>query len=366
MSGAAGAAPMRGAAEGRPPRGAFEDAAHVCIAGMRNVVAGGDGGQNVCEGVSTDGGRGGSPSCPVFASFQPSGQNAPTVGGLPGGVGGAGGQDSNGPIMGISCSEAVCCGLADFTVPTDFRGPQAGSAGSDGRDGMAGRGCVDPFGRFAGTRWVAEVGTAGTNGTPGSGGGGGGGGGGAEMDWFDRDCEFADGLGGGGGGGGAGGCGGGAGMPGTSGAPAAAIVIRGVPGAPLPMFTDLDLVPGDGGRGGDGGAGGDGGLGGAGAFGGSLSREARSTPTLAGPFPGGRGGAGGNGGAGGGGGGGCGGASVGIWVTDVGMVEPPEVARWRIDNEFMLGRPGLAGRGGGGAAAAADGVEGGAIDVVVR
>jgi hypothetical protein len=267
--------------------------------------------------------------------------------------------------MGISCSEAVCCGLADFTVPTDFTGPQAGTAGRDGSNGMAGRGCADPFGSFVGSMWRPDIGTAGTDGTGGSGGGGGGGGGGAEMDWFASVCEFADGIGGGGGGGGAAGCGGGSGRPGTSGAPTAAIVMRTTAGARLPTLTALTLLPGDGGRGGDGGAGGDGGLGGPGAFGGTVPPEERSTPTLAGPFPGGRGGAGGNGGAGGGGGGGCGGASVGIWLTGIGA-EPPEVVGYRRDNTFRLGRPGLAGRGGGGAAAAADGVEGGAIDVVVR
>jgi hypothetical protein len=364
-AGAAGAAPSGAAEEGRAPRGAFEDASHVCTPGMRNVVAGGAGGENTCRGATTRGGRGGSPTCPTFASFQPSGENAPSVGGLAGGSGGTGGQDSNGPIMGISCSEAVCCGLADFTVPTDFRGPQAGTAGRDGSNGTAGRGCDDPFGRFDAGMWVPDVGTAGTDGTAGTGGGGGGGGGGAEMDWFFSVCEFADGLGGGGGGGGGGGCGGGSGRPGTSGAPAAAIVMRTTAGAMLPTLTALTLSPGDGGRGGDGGAGGDGGLGGPGAFGGTLPREARSTPTLAGPFPGGRGGAGANGGAGGGGGGGCGGASVGVWLTGI-TAEPAEVGRYRADNTFRLGRAGLAGRGGGGAAAAADGVEGGAIDVVVR
>jgi len=366
VSGLAGAAPSRDSAEGRPPRGAFEDDGHLCIAGMRNVVQGGRGGDNTCGAASTAGGVGGSPTCPLFASFQPDGQDAPSVGGRVGGAGGAGGQDSNGPIMGISCAEPVCCGLADFSVPTDFRGPQAGSPGADGMDGTAGRGCADAFGRFERELWVADIGTGGTHGTAASGGGGGGAGGGAEMDWVASACEFVDGLGGGGGGGGAGGCGGVAGVPGTSGAPAAAIVIRGTPGARLPSFTELELLPGDGGRGGDGGAGGDGGLGGAGAFGGALPRGVRSTPTLSGPFPGGRGGAGGNGGAGGGGGGGCGGASVGIWLTDVGVSSPPEVAEWRRDNTFRLGRPGLAGRGGGGAAAAADGAEGGAVDVVVR
>ncbi|RLB53180.1 MAG: hypothetical protein DRJ42_12655 [Deltaproteobacteria bacterium] len=365
IAGAAGAAPTTEAAQGAPPRGALEDAGHLCISGPSNVVPGGAGGSSSCAGVDTRGGTGGSPACPVFANFQPSGAAAPTAGGLPGGAPGTGGQDSNGPIMGVSCSTAVCCGLADFTVPTDFQGPQPGRPGTDGSDGRAGAGCVDPLGRLDGTRWMPDVGSSGTSGTSSSGGGGGGAGGGAEMDYFDVVCEFADGLGGGGGGGGAGGCGGAFGMPGTSGAPAVAIVLRGAAGA-LPTFEELVLSPGDAGRGGDGGAGGDGGLGGAGAFGGSLPRDALSTPTLAGPFPGARGGAGGNGGAGGGGGGGCGGGSIGIWLTGMFGGEPAEAATWRARNTFRLGRGGLAGRGGGGAAAAADGVAGGAVDVIVR
>jgi hypothetical protein len=217
-----------------------------------------------------------------------------------------------------------------------------------------------------GDDWLAGIACGGTIGRPGCGGGGGGAGGGTVMEWIPGECEFPDGLGGGGGGGGAGGCGGEAGAAGTSGGPSVAILVR-YTSAPraVPSISMVVIRPSDGGRGGDGGAGGDGGIGGVGAFGGEVPRDERSTPTLAGPFPGARGGQGGTGGAGGAGGGGCGGGSVGIWLTGV-MSEPPGVNAWRTGNTFQLGQGGLAGRGGGGAAPAADGEAGGEVDVVIR
>lgn len=355
-------------ADGDLPRGAVETATHACIPGAANTVAGGRGGVNRCGGVDVSGGTGGSPHCPEFATFQPSGDAGRPAGGLSGGSGGRGGQDSHGPIMGVGCpGRPLCCGLADFTVPSDFQGPQPGNPGRAGESGTPGRGCSDAFGRFDGDLWRGAGATGGTAGSPGSGGGGGGGGGGSVIDWFDGMCEFADGLGGGGGGGGSGGCGGTLGAPGTSGAPSVAILMRYTMGRParVPTLRNVRLNPSDGGDGGDGGAGGAGGRGALGAFGGELALSDRSTPTLAGPFPGGRGGPGGAGGDGGGGGGGCGGASVGVWLLGVGS-EPPGVAAWRTDNVFVLGAPGVAGRGGGGAAPGTDGAEGGAVDVVVR
>ncbi len=364
--GEAGTPPSGEARPGDPPRGAVEDPMHLCLPGPSNVVAGGAGGRNTCDGVDVGGGTGGSPRCPEFAAFEPAGDRGRSAGALPGGAGGTGGQDSQGPITGSSCTLPVCCGLADFQVPSEFSGPEAGEPGRDGSAGMPGVACREPLGRFEGDRWVGERPTAGTEGTPGSGGGGGGAGGGAVMEWFDGACEFADGLGGGGGGGG-GGCGGRGGRPGTSGAPSVAILLRYTAGrATLPRVTGVTIAPGDGGRGGDGGAGGGGGLGGTGAFGGELSRDLRSTPTLAGPFPGGRGGKGGNGGPGGGAGGGCGGGSIGVWITGAGLAEPPGVGALRSGNTFRLGRGGVAGRGGGGGAAAEAGAAGGALDVVVR
>jgi hypothetical protein len=320
-SGAPGTAGPAGVAStalpgaGAPPRGAVEDGAHQCRVGdAANVVAGGRGGRNTCGGVETHGGDGGSPTCPTMSSFQPPGQGGRSTG-VSGGAGGMGGQDSQGPITRDrgTCEVDVCCGLADFSVPSDFTGPQPGRAGNAGANGTPGGACAEAFGRFAGEVWTGVDATGGTNGSAGSGGGGGGGGGGAAMQWFDLVCEFADGLGGGGGGGGAGGCGGAAGTGGTSGAPSVAILVRYSSASPsgVPTIARAILAPSDGGRGGDGGAGGDGGRGANGAFGGSLPRSSRVTPTLAGPFPGARGGQGGNGGAGGGGGGGCGGGGGG-------------------------------------------------------
>jgi hypothetical protein len=350
--------------EGDVQRGAVEDASRTCIGGMANTVAGGRGGVNRCEGVDVGGGDGGSPRCPSFAAFQPAGQPGRGIGA---GSGGMGGQDSQGPITGGGCPRALCCGLADFTVPTDFQGPQPGNPGRPGVPGGPGRGCGDAFGAFVGDTWMGDTASGGSMGSAGTGGGGGGGGGGAEIDWTARDCEFADGLGAGGGGGGSGGCGGTPGQPGTSGAPSVAVLIRYTRGRPdrVPTIRGVRLAPAEGGRGGDGGAGGAGGRGAAGAFGGALALDDRSTPTLAGPFPGARGGPGGVGGDGGGGGGGCGGASVGVWLLGVGS-EPPGVSAWRTDNTFLLGGAGIAGRGGGGAAPGGAGDEGGAVDVVVR
>ncbi len=368
-NGAAGVSAMTVPSVGERPRAAAEDAMHRCLTGdPRNTVRGGSGGRNACGGVDVAGGDGGSPRCPMMSAFQPSGAPGRAAGAAEGGAGGSGGQDSAGPITRDrgTCPSAVCCGLADFSVPTNFMGPQPGRPGSAGTNGTAGNECREPFGRFEEDRWIGADTTAGTPGRAGSGGGGGGAGGGASMDWYAGVCEFPDGLGGGGGGGGAGGCGGVAGLGGTSGAPSVAILVRYSRGeAAIPTIRGVTIVPSDGGRGGDGGAGGDGGRGANGAFGGTLERSERSTPTLSGPFPGARGGQGGNGGAGGGGGGGCGGASVGVWMTGL-RSEPAGVAAWRVENTFQLGRGGLAGRGGGGASAARDGVEGGAVDVLAR
>lgn len=369
-NGRVGAAPSAEPEDGQSPRGAVENAAHACIsAGDMNTVRGGRGGSNRCESVDTSGGAGGSARCPEFAEFQASGEPGRGPTSVAAGPGGAGGQDSQGPIMGISCSAFVCCGLADFTVPTDFMGPRPGEPGGDGTSGLSGRGCTEPLGMFdVADRWVGSPATDGLRGTPGAGGGGGGAGGGAVMDWFDGECEFADGLGGGGGGGGAGGCGGGGGDAGSSGGPSIAVLVRYAPGVtPFPLrISNSVLVSSDGGRGGDGGNGGGGALGGTGAFGGDLDRELRSTPTLAGPFAGGRGGPGGRGGSGGGGGGGCGGTSAGVWVAGTFGAEPPGVGALRSMNTFRLGRGGVAGRGGGGSSSAADGAMGGAVDVIAR
>lgn len=359
--GPAGGAPMSLASVGDLPRAAIEQGSlRECSPGALNIVRGGAGGLNSCGGIDVRGGNGGQASCPEMSAFQGTGERGRASLASAGGPGGSGGQDARGPITGNGCNETVCCGLADFEVPSLFQGPTAGDSGRDGTTGTAGRGCSDARGSFQGGAWVGDRGTPGAAGSPGGGGGGGGAGGGVEMNFRDVLCEFADGLGGGGGGGGAGGCGGGAGNAGSSGAPSVALLT-----VDPAAFTleDVLLVPARGGRGGPGGAGGDGGLGGAGAAGGLVAPELRTTPTLAGTYPGARGGSGGTGGPGGGGGGGCGGSSVGIWV--VGR-EPASVASWRMTNRFTLGSGGEGGAGGGGAQTGSSGARGEALDVFVQ
>ncbi|MEZ4255793.1 MAG: hypothetical protein R3A78_08755 [Polyangiales bacterium] len=363
--GRAGAKPTQLPRVGGAPRGAVESSAHACLAGSSNVVPGGAGGGGSCGTADVGGGAGGSPTCPAgLDGVQPDGTRGKGAGA---GAGGDGGMDAEGPVTGGagSCPTAVCCGLADFTVPTNFTGPTDGKRGADGTPGVPGQGCDDAFGRWSGDAWIEDKSSGGSGGTAGAGGGGGGAGGGARMEWFSGACEFADGLGGGGGGGGAAGCGGGGGGRGKSGAPSAAIVLRNAKANAFPTMTGLVIRSGEGGRGGDGGVGGDGGLGSLGALGGDLPISERTTPTLAGAYPGGRGGAGGNGGAGGGGGGGCGGPSVGVWVVERVAGVGAAASLWQSTNTFVLGRAGQAGRGGGGSEPAADGAVGIEEDVHV-
>jgi hypothetical protein len=259
----------------------------------------------------------------------------------------------------------VCCGLADFTVPTEYQQATPGGDGAAGSDGMSGRACGDPFGHFSGERWLGGSAGAGSPGSPGSGGGGGGAGGGVEFNWTAGSCEFVDGLGGGGGGGGAGGCGGAGGSAGESSAPAVGVLINLAQSDAAPLLERVLVETEPAAAGGDGGTGGDGAFGGRGGSGGALPREALATPTLAGAAAGERGGNGGRGGSGGAGGGGCGGSTVGVWVTGIGD-DAALADRLRAKNTFTLGTPGRAGRGGGGAVPAADGLAGRAIDVLIR
>jgi hypothetical protein len=311
----------------------------------------------MCGSSDVRGGDGGSAACPVGNGVQAGGQAGS---GPAAGAAGQGGQDSVGPIQDSGCGGTVCCGLADFSVPTQFQGPSPGQNGADGRPGNAGEGCGNGLGRFEAQSWSGSAGQPGNDGQPGSGGGGGGSGGGAEMLFTPGECEFEDGLGGGGGGGGAGGCGGRAGQAGQSGAPSVALLIV---GAGNFILEDVVFATAAGGRGGAGGAGGDGGAGGTGAVGGSLPLTARTTPTLAGPFPGARGGSGGAGGSGGGGGGGCGGASVGLWILGA---APANLSTWRVRNRFELSPGGSGGAGGNGAQAGRRGAQGEAANVVVQ
>jgi hypothetical protein len=356
-NGPAGVGPTVAASAGDPPRAAVEDSAHNCINSTANVVEGGEGGSNLCGGVNVAGGRGGGASCPVFYEFQPAGEAGNAAGtSTPGGSGGSGGWDCEGPVLGDPCPSWICCGLADFTVPLEYRLADDGRNGSSGVAGSRGTGCTSPLGTLDGALWVADRPTEGGDGGPGGGGGGGGAGGGAAMTWYP----------------GAGGCGGVKGSPGTSSAPSVGIVISyewpGSPPsvAPAVTFENVTVVTGHGGRGGRGGAGGDGGEGGLGSGGGDNPIELRTTPTLAGPTKGGHGGKGGNGGPGGGGGGGCGGSSVGVWAILRGAGDPGiELAASR-GCTFELGEGGIGGSGGGGSAPGGDGTDGIEQNVIVR
>jgi hypothetical protein len=365
QDGAAGSAPTGAATDGAPPRAALENSTHLCLASSENRVLGGAAGSGRCAGTNVSGGEGGSPECPVSGGTAPSGANGHGGSGLAG-EGGLGGDDVLGPIQGgASCPSGVCCGLADFSVPSPFQQAQPGRPGSDGLAGAAGTGCSDSLGTLDVPSFQPGAAGDGSNGAPGRGGGGGGGGGGARMTWFDGQCEFADGLGGGGGGGGAGGCGGEGGSAGRSGGPSIAIYIQAEIIERLPVLQGVEAMSSDGAPGGDGGAGGDGAAGGQGGFGGNVPEVQRSTPTLAGPMSGERGGKGGDGGGGGGGGGGCGGSSIGVWVSGLGDM-PAVGTGLRIGNTFVPGAGGPAGRGGGGWTMAQDGAAGLSEEVVVR
>jgi hypothetical protein len=350
------------AGAGQNPRAAAEDSDHICDAGRSNRSVGGSPGRNACAGLDVSGGGGASTDCPNFGRHVSGGGSGA---GVKPGAGGQGGTDVTAPIVGGPSCVSICCGLADFSVPTVYPQAAPGVDGAAGSDGVRGMACSDPLGSFVNGEWRGGAAAAGSAGAPGSGAGGGGAGGGVQFAWSAGGCEFTDGLGGAGGGGGAGGCGGAAGDPGQSGAPAIGILIQRRTQSGWPHFERVTIETEAGAPGGDGGRGGDGGSGGRGGRGGALARELLSIPTLAGTAAGERGGNGGNGGAGGGAGGGCGGSSVGIWVAG-GNVDAQLVSELRSQSMFALGTGGRAGRGGGGAAAAANGAEGLVLDVLVR
>jgi hypothetical protein len=361
--GEAGPSPSSPGGDGDQPRAAVEGSNHNCIASSANSVTGGGGSSFSCGGIATNGGSGGSSSCPEGdGSTQASGSSGS---GSPSGSGGDGGSDCRGPIDFTSgCPGYLCCGLADFLVPSQYEVAQDGSAGGNGSAGSGGLGCTDARGTLtiAGA-WSGALGASGTFGSPGAGGGGGGGGGGARIDWYAYDCEFADGLGGGGGGGGAGGCGGSGGTSGTSGAPSIGFVVVSGSGAGAVTIEDCQIHTGSGGRGGEGGNGGLPGKGSPGGEGGALEPQQQITPTLAGTSSGGHGGQGGDGGGGGGGGGGCGGAVVGIWTLGISQ----SIAQaYDAANEFSLGTAGGAGNGGSGSRNGRPGTEGRMQNVVAQ
>ncbi|MEY4577903.1 MAG: hypothetical protein RL701_2606 [Pseudomonadota bacterium] len=370
-SGTDGVAPLSAVAadgdEGEAPRAAAENVQHVCVAGDENRTRGGAGGESQCGGVDVSGGVGGATDCPRFASLAESGEaGAALANAGAAGPAGLGGTDLQAPVTASAVCSGVCCGLADFSVPTQYQRATPGGAGSSGVDGASGPACSDSLGRFVSDGWLGGRAGAGRAGAPGAGGGGGGAGGGVEFAWTDgTDCTFADGLGGSGGGGGGGGCGGGAGAAGASAAPAIGLWLALSRVDRAPVLTDLSIETEPAADGGDGGAGGDGAMGGRGGRGGALPRVSLVTPTLAGASAGERGGNGGKGGAGGAGGGGCGGSTVGIWVT--GMADDAQLtAAWRAGNHFVLGAAGRPGRGGGGAVPASAGTAGRSVDVLMR
>lgn len=363
VHGEPGASPPFSGGIGAKARAAVENSNRACIPSSTNTVAGGSGGSFSCGAVATSGGNGGSSACPQGdGSIQPEGLAGRGVGA---GQGGHGGTDCRGPLrFDNGCPSFLCCGLADFLVPSEYEVAQDGGAGQSGPSGNGGLGCSEGVGALSSTgQWSGIRGSSGTEGRPGSGGGGGGAGGGARIDWYPRDCEFADGLGGGGGGGGAGGCGGTGGSSGWSGAPSIGIAVLGAGSESPVRIEECTVHTGSGGRGGDGGNGGLPGKGSPGGKGGDLQPQERITPTLAGPTSGGHGGQGGDGGGGGGGGGGCGGSVVGIWTVGL----PQGSARaYGLANDFALGSPGQAGLGGGGARNGNSGAEGRSVHVVAH
>ncbi|MBI5499189.1 MAG: hypothetical protein HY907_03030 [Deltaproteobacteria bacterium] len=367
-NGAAGAAPAVAPVTGDPQRLAVESGYHDCLSSAENVVHGGAGGTNACRGTDVSGGVGGSADCPDPYGTESSGGGGRSGGsGVPGGMGGAGAYDSHGPGT-VGCdTPGLCCGV--FEVLPEYELAGDGGNGADGAPGAAGTGCSDPLGELAGETWTPALATAGTAGGPGGGGGGGGAGGGPQMDWYEEECPWADGLGGGGGGGGAGGCGGESGTQGESGAPSAGMVIDYGGASPLgvavPRFEAVQIVAGNGGNGGRGGGGGDGGLGGLGAPGGNRARE-ELEDSLAAATQGGAGGKGGNGGPAGGAGGGCGGSSIGVWVLLRGVPDPGVAAAIRAGAVLASGRGGPGGAGGGGAVPGGNGATGEERDVVVE
>jgi hypothetical protein len=358
--GTAASGPAAAGMAGSAPRGAEENAAHRCSAGPVNRSLGGVAGADSCAGSDVSGGEGAATDCPQFERLAADGGDG--HGSAPG-RGGLGGSDVSAPVRDPAVCQPLCCGLADFSVPSDYRQAIAGADGAAGGDGSAGAACSDPLGRLLEASWLGGGALGGSAGDAGSGGGGGGAGGGVEFTWVAGRCEFADGLGGAGGGGGAGGCAGLGAQPGASAAPAIGLWLNVATSEQMPVLERINIETEAPGAGGNGGLGGEGALGGRGGAGGALPLAALSTPTLAGAAAGQRGGNGGRGGAGGAGGGGCGGSSIGIWIS--GLANDVALrSKLTAQNSFALGAPGRPGRGGGGVVPASDGAAGRASDVL--
>jgi hypothetical protein len=361
-------------ADGEAPRASEENTEHVCVDGATNLVAGGTGEPRTCGDDDVSGGDGGSAACPgsgAPSTTQIAGRPGRGPSGTPGGAGGAGGWDSAGPMYaGNGCPAAVCCGLADFLVSSDYAGATDGAPGRRGESGAGGAGCADSIGSLVAGTWSPAAANPGSDGLPGSGGGGGGAGGSALIRWEPDACEYPDGLGGGGAGGGAGGCGGRAGEAGNTGSPSIALVVAPGPTGELPsgapVLVGVTFRTGHAGTGGTGGTGGPGGLGGSGGAGGELEPQDRTVPPLSGSSFGGHGGAGGAGGSGGGGGGGCGGSSIGVWLNVPPQTYPGAAASYAAANSFEHGSRGAGGEGGAGGGLGGTGLAGEVQDVVER
>lgn len=284
--GATGVTPAKPAGTGTPG-GNGQDGQDGCVDGMSKV--GGNAGQNMCDGMSYEGGVGGTGTT---------------------GSGGTGtdGQPQPGPM------------------PLDGKGGvgqvgmnqcKAGEPGAQGAIGAPGDGAAG-IGMLTGAGYVGVTGGAGkSKGSPGQGGGGGGG---AKV------CNTGSFAGPGGGGGGAGGCGGLPGLGGGAGGASIGIVSL---NATVTM-TGGSIRAGNGGKGGTGGDGQSGGKGGDGGQAGDDNNDDEASAC--------DGGKGGRGGDGGPGGGGLGGHSLAIAFTG----SAPVLTEVSLD----IGMPGDGGPGG--------------------
>lgn len=258
-----GTAGVNGAAQGKVMTPAMANGGNGdndAACNVTNLIPGGVGGTNTCNGVKTDGGNGGR--------------------GLP---------ESNGGLGVFGQPTGAMNGGAGQTSTTQCQPGQQGTQGITGMNGTSARGLGD----ISSAGYQAPAATSGMAGSPGQGGGGGGGA---------RQCD-AGGMfaGPSGGGGGAGGCGGAPGNPGQTGGSSIGIVASGAM-MTLKRVTITTKDGGVGGVGGDGQPGGDGG---------QQGNQGGSGACPGGP--------GGQGGAGGLGGNGAGGHSIGIAYTGMSM-----------------------------------------------
>ena len=247
-NGLAGVPPAVAPAEGDVQRVAEEDFRHQCTRVDANVVRGGAGGTNTCRGTEVSGGVGGSADCPDPYGTEASGSAGRSGGtGVPGGMGGTGAYDSHGPGT-VGCdTPRLCCGV--FEVLPEYE--LAGTAGTGERHGGRGRsGLPRSAGRADGETWARRRPRRDSGGPGGAGGGGAGGG--PQMDWYEEECPWPDGLGAGA----AVAVGRLRGEPGTqgeSGAPSVGIVIEfgsATGGAFVPRFESVQVVAGTGRNGG--------------------------------------------------------------------------------------------------------------------